>query len=151
MSTLNEVTGDILSIDRGVICHGVNLQNKFGSGLAGAIAAKWPYAKEVYHWAFRGAFPPQLGDYEYAVVAPEVTVAHCFTQEHCGYDGKRYASLPAIRTALTPILAMANYQSVPVYLPRIGCGLGGLSWEDEVRPLYERLAERYTFTVMSLP
>lgn len=35
------------------------------------------------------------------------------------------------------------YSSYNVYLPRPGCGIGGLDWETEVKPLCEKYLENY--------
>ena len=39
----------------------------------------------------------------------------------------------------------------PIYLPRLGCGLGGLNWEREVRPVVDSLLEGDRFILVSQP
>lgn len=135
--------GNILSINRGVICHGVNCRNSFGRGLAGQIKNKWPSVKQDYHNAFIGKEKPKLGDVIFSTPTPYITVAHCFTQEGFGYDGKKYADTNAIDTCLRYILS--NFTDETVYVPKIGCGLGGLLWNRDVHPLYRKLSEEYVF------
>ena len=72
----------------------------------------------------------------------ELIIANCYTQLHYGRDGKQYANVDAVRISLTEVLRFANEKHLPVYLPRIGCGLGGLKW-DQVRDVIERLEEEF--------
>jgi hypothetical protein len=36
---------------------------------------------------------------------------------------------------------------LPLYMPRIGCGLGGLDWDKDVGPVLEHLAEQLNVQV----
>ena len=46
MVGLTVVKGDLLSVTEGVIAHGVNCRGAFGSGVAGAIARKFPWVRD---------------------------------------------------------------------------------------------------------
>lgn len=38
----------------------------------------------------------------------------------------------------------------PIYLPKLGCGLGGLNWEREVRPVMDAILEDDRFVLVSI-
>ena len=132
--------GNILSETEGVICHGVNCKNKFGSGLAKQIAQKYPTAKEDYHSVENKI----LGQVKFSKVTPLLEIAHCFTQEEYGYDSRKYADLNAITVCLTKVLEQRRLYTV--FVPLIGCGLGGLSFERDLCPMLNILGNTYNFT-----
>ena len=114
-----------------LIAHGVNCADAMGSGVARAIYMKWPTVKAMYH--SEGSM--RLGDAQLVEVEEGLTVANCFTQADYGRDGERYAAPGAIKMALS----LAAFSAVDrgldkVYIPRIGAGLGGLDWEEDVVP-----------------
>lgn len=127
----------------GLIAHGVNCQNAMGSGVARALYTKWPIVKAKYHDCIAGFVAlgdpeDMLGDAHFVEVEPGLVVANCFTQEYYGRDGKRYASVQAIREALEWVAKHALDIGVnEIHIPRIGCGLGGLYWEDVKSKLVE--------------
>lgn len=115
-----------------LIAHGVNCADAMGSGVARALYMKWPTVKAMYHR--EGSM--LLGDAQFVEVDDDLVVANCFTQESYGRDGEQYASPEALKEALT----LAAYEACDrdldkVYIPRIGSGLGGLRWEDDVVPV----------------
>ena len=40
-------------------------------------------------------------------------------------------------------MVFAKAHTINLYMPKIGCGLGGLSWTHAVKPLVSRLAVYY--------
>lgn len=122
----------------GLIAHGVNCQNAMGSGVAKALFTKWPKVKGEYHKS--GSMT--LGAVQFVVIEPGLIVANCFTQEYYGRDfGKRYADPRAVYECLEEVAkyARTEWGLNEVYMPRIGCGLGGLDWEDDVVPSLESI------------
>lgn len=129
-----------------IIMHGVNCQNAFGSGFAGAIAKRWPLVKEGYHKCKRKT----LGEVQSIMTPDAIVVFNCFTQEFYGNDGKRYAEPTAIIKCVSKclhagkVLGEVSNQPVRFYMPRIGCDLGGLDWKTDVQPeLIALLNNRY--------
>jgi O-acetyl-ADP-ribose deacetylase (regulator of RNase III) len=77
-------------------------------------------------------------------VEPSVIVYNCFTQEFYGREaGRVYGSVPAIRTCLTSVFMSAKEFGKTLHLPRIGCGLAGLSWDKDVEPVVRKLCGEY--------
>lgn len=120
---------DITTVEHGIIAHGVNCQRRMGSGVALAIRMKFPKA----YYSYMDNLHPTLGAVNFAPIDQDLVVANCYTQDRYGRDGKVYASLSAIRNCLETIVYMRLDEGAPVYMPRIGCGLGGLKWEDVER------------------
>lgn len=131
MKILNK---DITTIEGpAVIAHGVNCQGKMGSGVAKAIITKWPEVKEAYL-----QYENKKLGYLNRVNIGNLIIYNCFTQQYYGYDNKRYANIIAIIQCLYAILIL--HDELPLYIPKIGCGLGGLDWEV-VKQVLEDLEE----------
>ncbi len=127
-----------------IIAHGVNCQNAMGSGVARAIYMKWPVVKAEYHAVFRSKHPMfhvSVGDVQFVEVEPTLVVANCFTQNKYGRDGKRYANPEALEKALWQVQDHATFVLgiKKIHIPRIGAGLGGLDWEDDVEPILHNI------------
>lgn len=126
---------DITTVDFGIVAHGVNCQGAMGSGVAKAIKEKWPQIYVRYLQA--GTGETMLGAVDLIDVKPDTDqlfVANCYTQLFYGNNG-RFANEDAIAQALDRVMQYAAYYNLPVYLPKIGAGLGGLDWEKEVEPI----------------
>ncbi len=145
-----EQTIDVRDIKEGWILHGVNCKGVMGSGIAKALRDKYPeiypgYKNWCDHMGHR-----MLGLVHFKTVSDTLKVFNCFTQEGFGYDKTaKYASKEAIMKCLDlvedQILDFCEYEhssQLPetIYLPRIGCGLGGLDWETEVEPIVNEFA-----------
>lgn len=133
---------DITTVEQGVVVHGCNCQGKMGSGVALAIRNKWPTVFDRYEELCKGYIhtrPLLLGTAHYVKVAEDVYVGNWFTQLYYGNDGKRYADPSAIKKCLFNsagfLTTQLHEKQRPLYMPRIGCKLGGLSWEDDVEPI----------------
>jgi len=131
---------DITTVKRGIIAHGVNCRGVMGAGVAGAIARTWPRVKREY---LKGPWP--LGEIQVVEVTPNTLyVANCFTQVDYGRDRtKRYANPRAIHQALDRVFGLADARHLPLVMPRIGTGLGGLDWTLDVKPLIISLCLAY--------
>lgn len=138
--TITYIKKDITSIDFGIVAHGCNCQFKMGSGVAGAIRSTWPLVYEEYMklQPLYSDTHELLGRAQYIKIYDGLWVANLFTQEFYGYENKKYADEMAIYDAIKSTLALAKEMELPVYIPKIGAGLGGLDWDTEVYPLLSR-------------
>lgn len=163
------VTGDISLAPEWIILHGCNMQGKMNSGVAKALRDRFP---GIYDDYIRELPSKKLGDaiqsFAYlkkGISGPPKFIANLLTQEFYGYDGSAFADLNAIKTSIEwvvddhtrSVALMAPHDEVQQLLqiatPKIGCGRGGLSWESDVRPIYEDIESRYNieFIVYDMP
>ena len=76
---------DVTTITKGFILHGVNCQGAMGSGIAGAIARKWPIVRDLYlayvhDQRQRAGFQSEqlLGNVQLVKAGKNLTIANCF-------------------------------------------------------------------------
>lgn len=147
---INYIKKDITTVTHGIVVHGVNCQGKMGSGVALAIRNKWQNVFDNYQRHCNGYIHTRrmlLGTVQYVRVADSVYVGNWFTQEYYGTDGAVYADSEAIRKCFFNSGDFLTSQQLdhqrPLYLPRIGCGLGGLEWEDDLVPILNDFQQQY--------
>lgn len=154
--TVLYVNKDVTTVTTGVVAHGCNAQGVMGSGVAKVIRAKWVKAYDRYHAVCSQWKHPKsdlLGlsvivNVGHEIIDPpnSLFVANMITQESYGKDGRAYASAPAIRKALESTMSFCRGSKLDLYMPRVGCGLGGLKWEN-IGPMVEELAGGYEIKV----
>lgn len=104
--TIKHIDGNLLDSKADLICHQVNCQGAFGSGVAKAVKDKWPVVCDKYK-----AFCDQktkegysthdlLGIVQPVKVNDKQRVVNLFAQDKYGYDGERYTSYDALDTCL---------------------------------------------------
>ena len=146
-------TLDLTTVQAGIVVHGVNCQGKMGSGVALAIRNRWPGVYKAYRSEFekRGKNNASLLGFVQFVntgegvkaFGLELYVANLFSQLYYGRDGAKYANPEAISQGLATVAEFARTRKLPVYMPKIGCNLGGLNWETEVKSVVESIANLY--------
>jgi O-acetyl-ADP-ribose deacetylase (regulator of RNase III) len=133
---------DITTVDRGIVGHGVNCSGyAYKSGVAGAVRKKWPIAFESYKKL--GGGKDLLGTAHSITINNDLHVVNMYTQVNFGYGGEKYADCDAIAKTLEVVVSLADEYQLPVYVPKIGCGLGGLDYDYEVESIYEYVAGLY--------
>jgi O-acetyl-ADP-ribose deacetylase (regulator of RNase III) len=142
---INYIEQDLTTITSGIAAHGVNCLGVMGSGVARSIKFTWPkayseYVVECRKHTDRKVLLGMVQVSDVGEVPDTLFVANCFTQETCGNDGAVYASLEALEEALENVVAFAEIKQVPLYIPKIGAGLGGLDWDTQVEPIVQRIA-----------
>lgn len=144
------ITKDLTTVTHGVVAHGCNCQGKMGAGIAKDIRHRWPAAYYEYIDLINTVHPLQrdtlLGKSQMVKVEESpistVYVANWFTQLHYGRENKRYADPDAIRHAMANCLTMCASKELPLYMPKVGCSLGGLDWDIDVHPLIQHLSDK---------
>ena len=133
---------DILDIHKGVIVHGCNCSGGFASGVAGQIRQRIPKVYERYidlmgNATITNPYDQWLGYIQVVEITPELYIINGFTQIYYGRNkGTKYAHPKAIDNVMYKAACFAIGQGLDLYAPLIGCGLGGLSWEEEVKGIY---------------
>lgn len=125
---IETVKKDILTVEKGIICHQVNCRGVMGAGLAKAIAKKWPQVERKYAGAVR-ASRDILGACLLTDAQEGIIVANLFGQRGTG-TFQRQTHYGALANAMCE-LRQANIESYrqPLYIPYgMGCGLGGGDW-----------------------
>jgi O-acetyl-ADP-ribose deacetylase (regulator of RNase III) len=144
-----ERTIDVRDIKEGWILHGVNCKGVMGSGIAKALRDKYPEIYPVYKNCCDKYGVDNLGSVNSVEINRFLAVVNCFTQASFGYDKTvKYASANEIMKCLDLVEDRLCFlddfypEGMPfgIYLPRIGCGLGGLDWETEVKYVVNEFA-----------
>jgi O-acetyl-ADP-ribose deacetylase (regulator of RNase III) len=122
--------------------HGCNCAGAMGKGIAVEFRRRWPGMFEEYKRRCEdGSF--SLGEV-FMWEAPERVVFNLGTQE----TWRTRAELWAIEAAVTKMLALAEEADIDsVGLPRLGAGLGGLSW-PQVAAVIEPVAAQSPVSVV---
>lgn len=140
--TITYKVGDLLESDAPVIAHGCNTQGVMGAGIARQVRETFFDAYCTYkHACDMGRFP--LGTAQAVWTSP------------AGYEGKWIYNLATQRapgpdaTKWGIFLAFASMAEDAyvrgfneIAIPKIGAGIGGLRWEEDVVPAIEEALER---------
>lgn len=125
-----------------IICHQVNCKGAFGSGVAAAIANKWPEAKKDYleYVSLNKPNPYQmLGHILITKCKDSHTVIHMFSQYDYGRGNKQYTNYLAFENCLLKISDRINIEERIAFPWKIGCGLGGGDWNIIYSMIEEKL------------
>ena len=110
------------------------------SGIAKTIRKKWP---EVYQRFMENPSGASMLGCAHVICVDhtnDLHIANMYTQIFYGYGGGKYADAEGIEMALRFVASTAHAYEIPVYMPRVGCGLGGLDWITDVQPRVLRVA-----------
>lgn len=120
--------GNLLDIQKGLICHQVNCRGKMGAGLAKGIKKKYPKVYKEYMKQYDNG-NLKLGTISIIPVSPKLTVINIAAQDKYGRD-KRYTDYKALRKCLKEIKTFIDKWNLSeVYFPyKMGCNLGGGDW-----------------------
>ena len=164
--SIQHVIGDLLTSDCNYICHQVNCQGKMNSGIAKSIREKWPVVYHNYMSKYDAISDLAvetsngyenldvskilLGDIQlvglwddYYTIDFHQTVINMFSQEHYGYDGRRYTSYDAFWNCLNLIKNAIPKGSKVGFPGYIGCVRGGANWNVIKSMIEEVLAQDF--------
>ena len=133
---IEPTSGDILAADAEALVNTVNCVGIMGRGIA---------------LQFRKAFPDNFKAYEAVCKRGELQPGQMFIYETGSLTNPRYvinfptkrhwrepSRLEDIEAGLVDLVRVVREKRIEsLALPALGCGLGGLSWDD-VKPLIER-------------
>jgi len=132
---LTHKQGDMFTTDAYVIGHGTNCKGVMGAGVAAIVRENFPTVYEQYKKQYEaGELIP--GDASgFLTVRPGtdrgIWVFNLNAQDEPGPNAKLELVVESMRHMLD---AVEDMGSPKVAIPRIGCGIGSLSWEKEVYP-----------------
>ena len=141
---------DVLEISCDAIAHGVNMKGAMAGGIARSIAIMYPSVEQEYNQFCKdqrarlgGVFVSNINKGEEG--KPQ-RLYNLFTQIEPGRD----ARLTALEVSVNRMVDMAVATGVQtIAMPRIGCGIGGLDWED-VKPILVAASVNVNFVVCTL-
>ena len=131
---------DLLESDAVFICHQVNCKGVMGSGVAKAIAEKWPDVKRQYVELCKAFSEKELiGTTQAIQVGPDKYVVNIFGQTDYGRTSKLYTDYDALSAAFEE---MRLYAFAPIAFPYgIGCGLGNGDWAAVEKRIVDHLGD----------
>ena len=119
------------------ILQGCNAQGKMGSGVAKAIRNRWPEVYLPYKKYCEDNNSAHIMGTIYPVSCEDKTILNAISQQHYGYDGKKYASYDAIDLIMQEVEMRISGQQLA--LSMIGSSLGGCSWSVVSEIIKDRL------------
>lgn len=127
-----------------IIAHICNDEGGWGRGFVVALSRRDLIAEDCYRmWhrtGFTGAIPFALGQMQMVNFADGIWVANMIAQRGIRHDpnAPRAVDYDALHSALTKVgdYALRGLSRPTVHMPRIGCGLGGGTW-DEIEPIIQ--------------
>ena len=159
MTNIEYRKGNLFGTDSQVICQGCNTLGKMGKGIALLFKERYPEMYQEYrNLCFTNRFiPGDLFVYKipegYHMGNTQSNIKYIFNLGTQPKPGP-YAKVSYIRESLLKgILYAREHNLSSIALPQIGCGLGGLNWNREVKPLLEELSASHpdiTLIVYSL-
>lgn len=158
LKKLQRVEGDVTSpIDvpgrnTKIVAHSCNNVGAFGSGVAGAIAKKWPHVRDAYLTMFDDGRKPIGGAVQYVVAEKNIIVANIIGQNGLitWESNPQPVRFDWIEDAIhESIMHVAMIMKASIHVPMMGCGLGGGTEEE----LLEALGDQFPvpFYLYDLP
>ncbi len=132
-----EITGDLFSAGTQAIAHGVNCKGLMGAGIAAEFARRYPRMKQAYIKRCELGLMKPSSFFFWAGDQP--LIYNLATQMMPGRDARLTWIERSVDNMLTHAVS-CGIQSIA--MPRIGCGIGGLNWED-VQPQLKELGDMH--------
>lgn len=125
-----EKNGDVFTTEATFIAHGCNVDGVMGAGVAATVRSRYPSIYEAYKYVCdTGRF--KVGDC-YALMASDgKVILNLATQDRPGPHARYEWVAEALMEAASEAEGMMPEQdSILIAMPEIGCGIGGLDWEQ---------------------
>ncbi len=126
-----------------IIAHVVNDVGAWGRGFVIALAKRYPRARSDYR---KGWSAFRLGEVQW-VFQDGVRIANMFAQRDV-VGPKPRVRYGALQRCLTEVFELALDINAIIHMPRVGCGLGGGSWDVVKSIIDECIQFRYDADVV---
>lgn len=147
MATLEMIQGDLFDAPTDAIAHGCNCRGRMGAGIAATFRKREPEMFKTYESLCNQRLFSAGSVFPWPERNTGRTIFNLGTQLAPGPSAdRRFISMSFKHMADV----MWKYEQTSVAIPLIGCGIGGLSWKADVRPLVENLADRVDVQVYYL-
>ena len=135
-------TGDLLAVEAEALVNPVNCVGAMGKGLALQFKNVYPMNFQAYLTACESGQikPGHMHVFDSRATNNPRYIVNFPTKRHWR-DSSRIGDIEAGLSDLVRVVAEKRIQSIA--MPALGCGLGGLDW-NEVRPLIEHAFEALT-------
>lgn len=136
---IHELSGDILLSGAKAIVHGVAPNDDFHQGLALQLRERMPALYKDFRHYCQTQHPKSGGLWTW-MSADGRYIVNLLTQDGTYAHGSKpgHATLSHVNHALHALRNFVQKEKVTsIALPRLACGVGGLSWND-VKPLIEK-------------
>lgn len=161
MKNINYVKGNVLDdlesyTEPTFLIHVCNDCGGFGSGVAGAIAKRYPHVRDEYMNWYKDGYqedevqavkvPFKLGQVQFVQVEPNVYIINMIAQSTPGGEdfkiGKtkvylRPLRLQSLEECLYRVASLSKELKHQVIGPMFGSGLAGGDWSGEIAPLVQ--------------
>lgn len=136
-----EIQGSLFASDATAIGHGVNVDGLMGSGIARQFAKLFPQMYMDYRALCNAKLlvPGQAQVYQ----TPNLTIYNIASQDRPGRNARLEWLSDGVHAALSHASAVGHSA---LALPKIGCGIGGLDWND-VAPILTAIESEYNTEV----
>jgi O-acetyl-ADP-ribose deacetylase (regulator of RNase III) len=143
--TITYHTGDLMKAEEVAIAHGCNTVGRMGAGVARLVRDKFPAAYHQYQAAC-ASMTFHVGTAQAVWIPPGRIVYNLGTQRHPGAD----ATVWGVFLAFANMAEDAYNRGIStIAIPRIGCGIGGLTWA-EVEPAIAEAIDRSSHTDLTI-
>jgi len=137
----------IFGIDVEVYCNPVNCVGIMGGGLAAAFKRAYPenfnaYFKHCEDGLLEpgGVFVKPMEYYKHTGTTTPKYIFNVATKNHW----RNPTRLEWVDIGINNIFSLCTtYNAKSVAIPMLGCGLGGLDWNTQVHPVFEKAFEKY--------
>lgn len=129
-----------------IIVHSCNDLGYWGAGFVMALTKRWSEPEAAYRRALiRG--PLELGMVHFASVSDTIMVANLIGQKGIVSPTNNIpVKYSAIRRGMKKVAFKAKEINATIHMPRMGCGLGGGTW-DKMEPIIVETCEGIEVTV----
>jgi O-acetyl-ADP-ribose deacetylase (regulator of RNase III) len=159
MSAIQHITGNLVE-QHGILVHGCNCRGVMGAGVAAVLRARWPAIYDAYREKFlreglmpgegivvasvadKHRWPIDAEVHTWSQQLPSTTmVVNLMTQKDYGRDPSRvYVDYEAVSRGFENVVKpLAQKTGLPVYFPKIGCGLANGDWQEVSKRIEEAM------------